>query len=104
MTTKRKTQAELERERYNRDNEMMRSPLEWPIWPLLPIKRYGKDERGFPECAALLDESREKGWVVYVLPTGVFGLVAGTPLETQAKEILPYENLDALQADGWMVD
>lgn len=83
------------------DLEMMQSPLEWPRYPVLPIKR-PVPQGGWPECAILLAGRS----TVYL--TGLYSLsdLAGRTYgeKLAAVEKKEYASFAAVVADGWVVD
>lgn len=72
---------------------------EWPYWPLLPVKRYTNNDL---ECATLLAPSilclAEEGFrVVYCMFPEYTAEIAST-------RYTDYADVDAILADGWLVD
>lgn len=84
-----------------RDLNMMKSPDNWPRWPLLPIKR--SKGPGFPQCASLFADGKPTViltnlWALEDLPGSTYG-------EKFANvEKIEYPSFDALVTDGWRVD
>lgn len=71
---------------------MMQSPDYWQRWPLLPVKRdIGKDR----EVGVLLDR---KPYLVYLV--NLWAVQDGL----DGAESIEYESVDAVLADGWIVD
>lgn len=71
---------------------MMLVPLRWPSWPWLPLKRYVRDH-GAPEVAMM--------YAGDTTPNCKVRLWTGYPRASVTKT---YDNVDALLADGWVVD
>jgi hypothetical protein len=78
------------------DLAMMRDPDRWPVWPQLPIKR-NKD--GAPlELGRLLNTSLKDDTVAPIVRLG-------TIFEPWSNaETIEYPDLEAVVADGWIVD
>jgi hypothetical protein len=68
----------------------------WPMYPWLPIKRYGSDERGHPKCAVIHASS-----LTTVIDQTLYGMTADS---LDAAKRTEYESVAALVADGWIVD
>ena len=79
------------------DLEFMKSPVEWSLWPMLPVKRCTK-ERNEPECGFMMAEGKPK---VYLMNQLQFLMEHKLRSEVPVQE---YESFDALVADGWIVD
>jgi hypothetical protein len=84
---------------------MMRSPREWPRWPLLPLKRGGHGGRPL-EVAILI----EMGLTDAGKPVS-YGFIEGVDMYRFAEETAKFRdkvvlNVDParLIADGWKVD
>lgn len=87
------------------DKAFISNPDKWPYWPALPVKRYDKTKPGsFPECGLILADTLTR---VYH-NVSVFGLdeKPGKTWSEKLKDVptTDYLNLDALLADGWVVD
>lgn len=87
------------------DIEMMRRPLNWPRWPVLPLKRR-KD--GDMECGVLFSASAAPGAKPAVYKVGLHR-IDGKAGETWGEvlgryEKYEYDNLQAVISDGWEVD
>ena len=92
-------QSEIERIKRDADDlGMLMNPIPelWPNWPFLPLKRYDKSKPGlWPEA----------GFVIAEYPNIVIQVNMFADLETIIKsERKEYENVEAVIADGWMVD
>jgi len=82
----------------------------WPCWPLLPLKRPGPD--GSNECGILIDDSLEPvpATVCVVYMTNMFDLVGRTGnlstdfLTNATVARIEYTSVEAILADGWIVD
>lgn len=82
------------------DRAFISDPNRWPCWPLLPIKR-GNQQLNDKNLGVLFDTDPKKGYRVYhcylfdlPMPQKQFAQVPHTD----------YATVDALLADGWMVD
>lgn len=76
--------------------------LQWPRWPFLPLKRspqYRGEDLGF----LYADNARDEDGV-YVYLANLFGMADMTPEQRSAIKRLDYPTVDAMLADGWMVD
>lgn len=75
-----------------RDREFILRPDDWPIWPILPLKRFrdGQAEHGF--------------FGGDVSPTGPATVWIGNMFELSSAEAREYPSLDAVLDDGWTVD
>ena len=85
------------------DLEMLQTPDLWPNWPALPMRRYKPDQTvGFPEVGVVLDMEGLQNMVVKI---NLFYLNALNGAERiRDAEKYRYESLEALLADGWIVD
>jgi hypothetical protein len=85
------------------DRQMMLTPESWPLWPLLPVKRYefGKVGGG-PECATLYDNGVNKPYQLYHEPVDALLLMSAQQMAQQPTKM--YNSVDALLEDGWVVD
>ena len=82
------------------DLEMMRSFDNWPVWPTLPMKRY-------------VDGQLEPAILVELITSYQYAFVPGVTMYDKVKASDPrierfskdnIERLQAILADGWMVD
>jgi hypothetical protein len=81
--------------RRDQDKKMILSPDRWPIWPKLPLKRYGQEkDHGFVFNGSLDDDNTKP--IVYLAT--VFHAV------DEDTETIEYEDIDGLLDDGWTVD
>ena len=81
------------------DLKMMRSPGRWPAWPFLPVKRTVDGEQ---ECAVMVEESMSGTATPIVYLVNLFALKeAGSLSKVENRR---YESLEAVVADGWVVD
>jgi hypothetical protein len=82
-------------EDYNRDLAMMQTPEDWPIWPILPLKRRNKTGN-WPELGYLLEDMGKdrvyfiKGMMPIGGPPDMWGAVKA--------------DFHQLIDDGWVVD
>jgi hypothetical protein len=93
-----KSFAEMDADRRAMDSEMIRSPSEWPCFPVLPVKRYDdKKPGGFPTVAVLLAETlKVYNANLYMLPDN--------KEDWEKVLIREYDCAEDVVADGWMVD
>lgn len=80
------------------DREMILSPYKWPLL-YLPLKRPSKTGSGFPEIG-LLRTVCSKPEVDFIVDENMS--IYGTPLGEVIRHT--YKGVDALLADGWVVD
>ena len=81
--------------RREQDKEMILSPDRWPVWPKLPLKRYGyEQDHGFVFNGSLNDDDPEPK--VYLAT--IFHSIDKSTL------FIEYTDIDALLDDGWTVD
>lgn len=88
------------------DLDMMRHPDRWPQWPCLPLKHVSKrDETGFPLLGYLVERVP---WMDASADPDVLDLRwVDLPLHAERPKPLldyPRADLEALVADGWVVD
>lgn len=82
--------------RQAKDVSMMQRPMDWPRWPLLPVKRHmGK---GFPECGFMLEGTGTK---VFLMNMFAFAEQKKPFAEIPFKQ---YASFNDIVADGWTVD
>ena len=89
----------LEQLQADRDAAMIALPINWPMWPFLPLKRRDNDLEARNLGVLFDDGKKSKGKIVY--HCYVFGMKPDT-LKTCPKT--EYESVSALLADGWVVD
>lgn len=79
----------------NRDREMILNPYEWPLF-YLPLKRHVPGSR--PDVAILRSATRN--------PDGIFKVDKNMTVYGAVGEVetLTYKGVDAILADGWVVD
>lgn len=82
--------------RQDRDRDFILSDLEWPRWPLLPVKRYGTE----PMAETGLIQADDKTTVIF---GNLFDLPK-TAKDWKALKRITYDSIEALLADGWKVD
>lgn len=96
------TRAEKLQARHRQlDLERMKAHNDWPMWPVLPIKKRVKNSS--PECAILFADGRPT-----VIKTGLYAL-DDLPGKSYAEKFAglqkqEYPTFEALVADGWEVD
>jgi len=78
--------------------EMINSPEKWPMWPFLPLKKYG--ETGFPACAVTWEQERQDGKIQMRVGVTMF---EGNEAFNSA-ELVEFESTEALVDAGWIVD
>jgi len=80
------------------NKSMMLNPRTWPRWPALPVKRNG-------ECGVML---AYKDFLTTVFKVNLWELSNGGHLLTlkqlQSMEQVKYDTIDAILADGWIID
>jgi len=83
----------------NEDLRYLNDPGLWVMYPVLPVKKSSKDG-GWPKMGIVVDGG---GSVVY--EKNMFELVTG-PIMEQLKDSTKHEypTMEALVADGWVVD
>jgi hypothetical protein len=79
--------------RRERDVKMMRSPIEWPRWPMLPVKR--SEKTGPPECGIMWATGEP---IVY--HCNMWAIPDDLTKAPQTK----YDSFDAVVEAGWQVD
>lgn len=87
--------------------DMMTTPGRWPRWPILPLKRYQRDEAGrqlsgMPECACLV---ALEGRMTVVYKATMFELSdAMKTKRLHEVEQQEYLSIALIVVDGWIVD
>jgi hypothetical protein len=95
------------------DREMIQNPATWPNWPFLPmVNRSGKER--FSDHGLILACEDKKRWpnekiipvVVYI---NLFSALPQVPNNTMGYLLdhspkQEYASMDALLADGWVID
>ena len=86
------------------DKKFLLNPNQWPNNPICPVKNYKeKKPGGFPMLGVVV--ANENGAMPVVLLCNMYAFIekarASRIKDIERKE---YEDLDALLADGWMVD
>lgn len=76
------------------DAEFIQHPGLWPMWPLLPLKRTRNTSSGLPETGVIIEE--ETKFRVY--HCSMFTTITPSTPHTD------YPTVNALLADGWVVD
>lgn len=92
------TKEERIQQRRKEDIEFINDPYGWPVYPFLPMKRTGPDHSNV--SGVIINPERT---VVY--EKNMFSFESGELLP-QLKDAKKhqYESVEALVADGWMVD
>lgn len=80
-------------EQRDREKRMMNNPLDWPMWPYLPLKRINTHE---PSCGYIL---AQHGRETTVYLANIFDRGWKGPIDFKE-----YESFDAIIDDGWVVD
>ena len=83
------------------DKEMIENPDRWPCSPFLPVKRDGWKQDNFanPKHLGIIHAAR----TTVVIKTN-FAMLAQLGVEELVERCSVYDSVDALLADGWMVD
>ena len=84
---------------------MILTPKAWPRRPVLPLKRWVAHTGKFEdlECAVILEQD---GWYSKTGPISLFFtnmLMLGGVSLNEVKKV-EYDSVDAILADGWVVD
>lgn len=81
------------------DLAMLKKPAQWPMWPMLPLKRRSKIIGELPDSGVLLDLRN----AIRVYLENIYSLKTSdkTIAETPFKE---YTSFDELLDDGWEID
>jgi len=82
--------------------EFLANPDRWPNWPVCPVKRSCSDKQYIegddrPQCGVVFDQPKPT-----VYRVNMFSIGPSTDLTKFEKH--EYESLEALVADGWVVD
>jgi hypothetical protein len=80
-----------------KDMEMMSSPIEWPYWPRLPVKRSDPKWEGQIEVGVMM---AVEGHLTTVFLQSMYSTI---DMKDESKKIV-YADVKAIQADGWVVD
>lgn len=81
------------------DIRFLKDPGSWINWPVMPVKKYG-GQGGWPKTGIVVDGG---GPVVY--EKNMFELVTGPIMEQVADSTKhEYPTMEAMVADGWVVD
>ena len=88
-----KSLKEISRE--DEDIQMIENSNNWPGWPLLPVKRYGKDD--FLECGFIYADGF---FTVYA--GNIFAIKSGDDITKLPQH--EYVSATDVVLDGWMVD
>lgn len=79
------------------DKEMIENPLNWPRYPFLPVKRYRKPGE-LADCRVIWVGARTR-----LVEANLFALPK-TKEDFLALPYTEYANIEAVLADGWVVD
>lgn len=74
------------------------NPDEWPVWPFLPVKRKDSSLEN-KNLGFLVDEHKKDGKL-----TVYHGMLFNTPMKLKELPKSTYDDVDALLADGWVID
>lgn len=84
----------------NLDNaKMIKDQDSWPQWPFLPVKRRAVGG-GFPETGLIAADPDYRKGIINVYKANLFNL----PQDPTGVEKITYQTVDAVLADGWVVD
>ena len=83
------------------DKQFILRPLEWPHWPFLPMKRYTKGRQMETATLPAIDGFYSYTGKMTLLLIPLFDIEKDSLKSANKKE---YDNVDALLADGWIVD
>ena len=87
---------------FTRNLEMMRDRGNWPMWPVLPVKRPSTTGYGFPDCGLMVAWEGNLTTVfhasMFELKSGAFKEVFGSLPHTR------YTDYEAILDAGWVVD
>lgn len=81
------------------DAAMMRNPKKWPSWPYLPVKHLNHDLKD--KNLGLLFANENCRWTVFHVYLFRLPKTIGEFMSSPKTE---YGSLEALLADGWIVD
>jgi hypothetical protein len=83
----------------NEDKRFITTPDLWPNWPVCPLKRYVQNGREFGIVIAVQTH------LSTVFIVNMFALKSGDLMQQlEGRKKYEYPNIDALIADGWVVD
>ncbi len=90
------------------DKQFIESSGHWPGWPFLPLKR---DRKKYPEHTGMLvdvqriSETFDKNHssLRTILFASIYAVAAGE-VDLKSVKKQEYPSIDAMLADGWMVD
>lgn len=91
------------------DAAMIRNPDTWPSWPYLPMKKRDKNGRQWgsveDKCGGVLMATEEtcKNGHPTIHHVYLFGLPK-TREEFRAAPTTRYDSIEAILADGWVID
>lgn len=79
-----------------KDIALMSKPVEWPRWPLLPLKRSDKSGNGQIEVGVLY---ASQNYLTVVWLTTMFNTI-----DPDSTPKIVYDSYEAISDDGWVVD
>lgn len=84
----------------NVDIEFVRNPKNWPLFPILPVKRPSLNGTGWPELGFMVANGESTVFIgdIHELHFGPLGP------QLEEMDIRRYDSLECLFSDGWMVD
>lgn len=84
------------------DRSLILNVSSWPRWPYLPMKRRAKTTGEWPDLAVLFDRHPPDRSGALMFPVTLhIEYIAGRPVQQQSKS---YDDVEAILADGWIVD
>lgn len=90
----------LDAEQFEKHRHMMENPLDWPRWPVLPLKRFGDSTRPMAGVMVAIEARRLDVYFcnMFDLSSGLIG----EQLDKYDKQT--YKDFEAILDDGWRVD
>lgn len=117
MSEKRLKGTPVPTEEREKHKAMLEEPKRWPLWPILPLKRYFLDEEyGERRVEAGFFVSADFPTVVMSKPFTMSGILRQLSVEDNHKEgdewpewyaeevVHRYDSIDEMLGDGWVVD
>jgi hypothetical protein len=84
------------------DLDMMKNPMTWHCWPILPIKKRN-ESGGRPEFGLLLATKKPVVYLVGMFDLGDLGIKNTADIMKKVKSTA-YSSFEAILDDGWIVD
>lgn len=75
----------------------VKSPPRWPMWPYLPVKKRSSKPGEGPECGTLFARSLDEKQPQPIIFDSIDS-------KNRTTVIAQYDSLEAMVADGWVVD